>query len=35
MFTTVKIRAGLARNDCKDPGWYRQPPGTTAYELKS
>ena len=32
MFTTVKIRAGLARNDYKDPGWYPQPPGTVAYE---
>jgi len=33
MFTTVKIRQGLARNDYKDPGWYKQPPGTVAYEL--
>ena len=32
MFTVVKIREGLARNDYKDPGWYKQPPGTTAYE---
>jgi len=32
MFTTVKIRQGLARNDYKDPGWYKQPPGTVAYE---
>ncbi|MFZ5555496.1 MAG: multicopper oxidase family protein [Pseudomonadota bacterium] len=32
MFTTVKIREGLARNDYKDPGWYKQPPGTVAYE---
>jgi FtsP/CotA-like multicopper oxidase with cupredoxin domain len=32
MFTTVKIRKGLARNDYKDPGWYRQPPGSGAYE---
>ena len=32
MFTVVKIRDGLARNDYKDPGWYRQPPGTQAYE---
>jgi hypothetical protein len=31
MFTTVKIREGLARNDYKDPGWYKQPPGTQAY----
>jgi len=32
MFTVVKIREGLSRNDYKDPGWYKQPPGTTAYE---
>jgi len=32
MFTVVKIREGLSRNDYKDPGWYQQPPGTTAYE---
>ena len=32
MFTTVKIRRGLARNDYKDPGWYQQPAGTQAYE---
>ncbi|BBP03701.1 exported copper oxidase [Sulfuriferula plumbiphila] len=32
MFTVVKVREGLARNDYKDPGWYHQPPGTRAYE---
>jgi len=32
MFTTVKVRAGLARNDYKDPGWYVQPKGTQARE---
>jgi hypothetical protein len=32
MFTTVKVRAGLARNDYNDPGPYRNPPGTVAYE---
>jgi len=32
MFTTVKIRKGLARNDYRDPGWYRQPAGSGAYE---
>ncbi|WP_413436817.1 multicopper oxidase family protein [Sulfuriferula sp. GW1] len=32
MFTVVKVREGLARNDYKDPGWYRQPAGTQAYE---
>ena len=30
MFTTVKIRKGLARNDYKDPGWYTHPAGTVA-----
>jgi FtsP/CotA-like multicopper oxidase with cupredoxin domain len=34
MFTTVKVRKGLARNDYKDPGWYRHPAGTLAYEWK-
>ena len=32
MFTTVKVRKDLARDDYKDPGWYKQPPGTQAYE---
>jgi manganese oxidase len=32
MFTTVKVREGLARNDYKDPGWYQHPKGTVAYE---
>jgi hypothetical protein len=34
MFTTVKVRKGLARNDYKDPGWYTHPAGTVAYEWK-
>ena len=34
MFTVFKVREGLARNDYKDPGWYKHPPGTVAYELK-
>ncbi|MBI4768531.1 MAG: copper oxidase [Deltaproteobacteria bacterium] len=34
MFTVVKVREGLAREDYQDPGWYRHPPGTLAYELK-
>jgi len=33
MFTVVKVRQGLARNDYKDPGWYAHPKGTQAYEL--
>jgi manganese oxidase len=32
MFTVVKIREGLARNDYSDPGWYRHPAGKVAYE---
>ena len=32
MFTTVKIRQGLARNDYKDPGWYKHAAGAVAYE---
>ena len=34
MFTTMKVRKGLARGDYKDPGWYQHPPGTLAYEWK-
>ena len=34
MFTVVKIREGLARGDYKDPGWYRHPKGSVAYEWK-
>ncbi len=32
MFSVVKVREGLARNDYKDPGWYKHPQGTVAYE---
>ena len=32
MFTTLKVRKGQARNDYKDPGWYKHPAGTVAYE---
>ena len=32
MFSVVKIREGLARNDYKDPGWYKHPTGSVAYE---
>jgi len=34
MFSVVKVREGLARNDYKDPGWYRHPAGTVAYALE-
>jgi FtsP/CotA-like multicopper oxidase with cupredoxin domain len=33
MFSVVKVREGLARNDYKDPGWYKHPPGTVAREV--
>jgi manganese oxidase len=32
MFTTVKVREGLARNDYRDPGWYDHPKGTVSFE---
>jgi FtsP/CotA-like multicopper oxidase with cupredoxin domain len=35
MFSVVKVREGLAANDYKDPGWYRHPAGTVAYELQN
>jgi len=31
MFTLVKIRADLAHNDYRDPGWYQAPKGSVAY----
>jgi len=31
MFSVVKVRERLARDDYRDPGWYRHPPGTVAY----
>ena len=34
MFSVVKVREGLARNDYNDPGWFKHPPGTVAYEYK-
>ena len=32
MFSVVKVREGLARNDYRDPGWYKHPTGTVAVE---
>jgi hypothetical protein len=32
MFSVVKVRPGLAHDDYKDPGWYKHPEGTVAYE---
>jgi hypothetical protein len=34
MFSVVKVREGLAANDYQDPGWYKHPEGTVAYELE-
>jgi FtsP/CotA-like multicopper oxidase with cupredoxin domain len=33
MFTVLKVREGITRYD--DPGWYVQPPGTTARKVTS
>ncbi|OYV41452.1 MAG: copper oxidase [Rhodospirillales bacterium 20-64-7] len=35
MFTVMKVREGLARDDYKDPGWYKHPDGTVAHEVSS
>jgi FtsP/CotA-like multicopper oxidase with cupredoxin domain len=32
MFTVVKVREDIAKGDYSDPGWYKHPPGTVAYE---
>jgi hypothetical protein len=32
MFSVVKVRDGLGRNDYKDPGWFKHPPGSVARE---
>jgi FtsP/CotA-like multicopper oxidase with cupredoxin domain len=34
MFTVVKVREDVAPGDYKDPGWYRHPAGTVAYEIE-
>ncbi len=34
MFSVVKVREGIAANDYTDPGWYRHPAGTVAYEVQ-
>jgi hypothetical protein len=33
MFTVMKIREGMARDDYSDPGPYKHPQGTVAYEV--
>jgi manganese oxidase len=35
MFTVMKIREGMAASDYKDPGPYKNPPGTVAYEVQA
>jgi hypothetical protein len=34
MFTTLKVREDLKPDDYSDPGWYKQPAGTQAYEYR-
>jgi hypothetical protein len=34
MFSMLKVRADQKPGDYKDPGWYRQPQGTQAFEWK-
>ena len=34
MFTMVKVRKDQKPGDYKDPGWYKHPAGTVAYEWK-
>lgn len=34
MFTLVKVRKDQKPGDYEDPGWYRHPKGSVAYELK-
>ena len=33
MFSVVKVREGIGANDYTDPGWYKHPQGTVAYEV--
>jgi FtsP/CotA-like multicopper oxidase with cupredoxin domain len=34
MFTVLKVRKDQKHGDYKDPGWYKHPAGTVAYEWK-
>jgi manganese oxidase len=34
MFSVIKVREGLGADDYRDPGPYKHPPGTVAYEFK-
>jgi hypothetical protein len=33
MFTLLKVRRDQKPGDYRDPGWFKHPPGTVAYEL--
>ena len=33
MFSVLKVRRNQKPGDYKDPGWYKHPPGTVAYEV--
>ena len=33
MFSVVKVRKDQKRGDYTDPGWFKHPPGTVAYEF--
>jgi len=33
MFSVLKVRAEQQRGDYADPGWFKHPPGTVAYEF--
>jgi hypothetical protein len=32
MFSVVKVRRDQKRGDYADPGWFKHPPGTNAFE---
>ncbi len=32
MFSVLKVRRDQPRGDYRDPGWFKHPPGTVAYE---
>jgi manganese oxidase len=34
MFSVLKVRPGIRPGDYTDPGWYKHPPGTVAYEWR-
>lgn len=35
MFTVLKVRDGLARDNYADPGWFKHPAGTVSYEVEA